>query len=151
MMHTHIHAAALAAALSATCALGAYAPPVQPRLARALSDGQVRSLVEGVPASSMVRVPAGYVSLSESERAVATNGLASAAIRYLAPVLADTRSHIPEAAGLSDVEVALLYLAQMAKDADALRAVAPTNTIEYLVGAGMRLDLISATNAPSGD
>ena len=56
-------------------------------------------------------------------------------------VVADTRIHIPEAAELSDVEIAGLYLSQTKKRYDDLEAIAPTNTLEYLIGAGMRQDL----------
>lgn len=56
-------------------------------------------------------------------------------------VAADTRANIPETATMSDAEVAGLYLQQTKKSADALAAIAPTNTLEYLIGAGMRQDL----------
>ena len=59
-------------------------------------------------------------------------------------MIADSRENIPELAGLSDAEVALLYLLQMRKSADDLRAIAPSNTLEYLIGAGMRQDLSGA-------
>ena len=68
-------------------------------------------------------------------------GTGARVLDALAAVLADTRSHIPEAARLSDLELAALYLAQMTKDASTLAAAAPSNTIEYLIGAGIRADI----------
>lgn len=56
-------------------------------------------------------------------------------------VVADTKSNIVEASALSDVEVAGLYAAQMKKPVDALLSVAPTNTVEFIIGAGMRQDI----------
>ena len=61
-------------------------------------------------------------------------------------VAADTRSNIPEASALSDVEIAGLYLQQVKKSSDALESLAPTNTLEYLIGAGMRQDLNKKEN-----
>ncbi len=67
------------------------------------------------------------------ERAVMLDGLRA--------VIADTRANMPEAAELSDAEVAGLYMVQMRKPAPPLVEAAPTNTIEYAIGAGMRQDL----------
>lgn len=61
--------------------------------------------------------------------------------RTLGEVIADTRKNIPETAGLEDKVVAFLYLSQMKKDATTLSALSPTNTLEYLIGTGMREDL----------
>lgn len=61
--------------------------------------------------------------------------------KTLAEVIADTRKNIPETAGLEDKAVAFLYLSQMKKDATTLSALSPTNTLEYLIGTGMREDL----------
>ena len=56
-------------------------------------------------------------------------------------VVADTKSNIVEASALSDMDVAGLYAAQMKKPVDALLPVAPTNTVEFIIGAGMRQDI----------
>ncbi len=56
-------------------------------------------------------------------------------------VITDTRSNITDTAGLSDAEIAGLYLQQMQKPVEPLLEAAPTNTIEYVIGAGMREDL----------
>ena len=61
--------------------------------------------------------------------------------KTLAGVIADTRSNISGARDLSDSQVALLYLSQMQKSSDHLEKIAPTNTLEYLIGAGMREDM----------
>ncbi len=55
--------------------------------------------------------------------------------------IADTRTNIIEVATLTDTEIAFLYLAQMKKDVEPLTESAPTNTIEYAIGAGIREDL----------
>jgi hypothetical protein len=61
-------------------------------------------------------------------------------------IIADTRSNIVECATMSDIEIATLYINQMSKSAD--KIVAPTNTLEYLIGAGMREDIATeAQNA----
>ena len=88
-------------------------------------------------------VPAAYAKQLAERRRVGTNTLARTALDLLTPVIADSRANIPGLDGLTDTEVAVLYLLQMSKDADALKAFAPTNTLEYLVGAGIRQDLES--------
>lgn len=62
-------------------------------------------------------------------------------LRGLGAVVADTRSNIVETAGMSDAEVAGLYIAQMRKSVPGLLAAARTNTLEHVIGAGMRQDL----------
>ena len=59
----------------------------------------------------------------------------------LAAVIEDTRRNIRRTTDMSDSQIALLYLAQMSKPADQLAAIAPTNTVEFLIGAGMRQDV----------
>lgn len=59
----------------------------------------------------------------------------------LGAVIADTRKNIERTKYLSDAQIALLYLAQMRKPADELAKVAPSNTVEFLIGAGMRQDV----------
>lgn len=59
----------------------------------------------------------------------------------LAAVIADTRQNIARTTDMSDSQIALLYLSQMSKNADELAAIAPTNTVEFLIGAGMRQDV----------
>jgi len=119
----------------------AYVRPDYPPQAHQLTPEQIDKVVDAAPADSSVTVPAAYAKQIESRRRVGTNVLARTALEYLGPVIADSRENIPELAGLSDAEVALLYLLQMRKDADALKAIAPSNTLEYLIGAGMRQDL----------
>ena len=62
-------------------------------------------------------------------------------VQALKAVVADTRSNIVETANLSDIAIAELYLAQTKKDASELMAISPTNTVEYLIGSGIRDDL----------
>lgn len=66
-----------------------------------------------------------------------------AVLQGIKAVVDDTRANIPEAAALNDAQIAGLYLQQAKKSADDLKAIAPTNTLEYLIGAGMRQDLIN--------
>lgn len=122
-------------ALAATAiAWAQYAPPPQ-RLARALDPAQVAAVIDAAPAGATVSAPAALL------RPSATNAVDAAIVAALRAAIVDTRSNITETAGLTDLQIAALYLAQLKRDATPLSALAPTNTIEYLIGAGMRLDL----------
>lgn len=125
--------------LLAAAALGDYTPPPQ-RLARALDPAQVAAVIDAAPAGATVSAPAALL------RPAATNAVDAAIVAALRAAIADTRTNIAETAGLTDLQIAALYLAQLKRDATPLSALAPTNTIEYLIGAGMRLDL---SNPPS--
>jgi hypothetical protein len=59
----------------------------------------------------------------------------------LQAVVSDTRSNITEVAGLSDSEIATLYLQQMRKSTTPLLEFSPVDTVEYVIGAGIRQDL----------
>ncbi len=131
---------------AASAADGPYVRPDYPQQAHQLTPEQIDRVVDAAPADAAVTVPAAYAKQLESRRRVGTNVLARAALDYLGPVIADSRANIPELAGLTDAEVALLYLLQMRKSADDLKSLAPSNTLEYLIGAGMRQDL-GAINA----
>lgn len=117
-----------------------YTPPMQ-RLARALDPAQVAAVIDSAPAGATISAPAALL------RPSATNAVDAAIVAALRAAIADTRTNIAETAGLTDLQIAALYLAQLKRDASPLAALAPTNTIEYLIGAGMRLDLAT----PSGD
>lgn len=120
--------------LLAAAALADYTPPPQ-RLARALDPAQVAAVIDSAPAGATVSAPAALL------RPSATNAVDAAIVAALRAAIADTRTNITETAGLTDLQIAALYLAQLKRDASPLAALAPTNTIEYLIGAGMRLDL----------
>lgn len=120
--------------LLAAAALADYTPPPQ-RLARALDPAQVAALIDAAPAGATISAPAALL------RPSATNAEDAAIVAALRAAIADTRTNIAETAGLTDLQIAALYLAQMHRDVTPLAALAPTNTIEYLIGAGMRLDL----------
>ncbi len=64
-----------------------------------------------------------------------------AAMQGLSAVIADTRASIPETSGMNDSEIAGLYLKQMSKNAGSLLEAAGTNSLEYIIGAGMRQDI----------
>jgi hypothetical protein len=68
----------------------------------------------------------------------------------LASTIQDTRTNIVETAELTDEQIAGLYLRQMKRDVSPLVGRVPTNTVEYLIGAGMRIDIAEgSTNAPA--
>lgn len=124
----------------AAAALADYTPPPQ-RLARALDPAQVAALLDSAPAGATVSAPAALL------RPSATNAEDAAIVAALRAAIADTRTNIAETAGLTDFQIAALYLAQMHRDVTPLVGRIPTNTVEYLIGAGMRIDLAT----PSGD
>lgn len=72
---------------------------------------------------------------------VSTIKASADALRTFGGVIRDTRANISETAGLSDIDIAALYLQQTRKTAPALEAIAPTNRLDYLIGAGMRHDI----------
>ena len=122
-------------ALAAAAIAGAqYAPPPQ-RLARALDPAQVAAVIDAAPAGATVSAPAALL------RPSATNAVDAAIVAALRAAIADTRTNIEATAGLTDLQIAALYLAQMHRDVTPLVGRVPTNTVEYLIGAGMRLDL----------
>lgn len=120
--------------LLAAAAIADYTPPQQ-RLARALDPAQVAALIDSAPAGATVSAPAALL------RPSATNAVNAAIVAAIHAAIADTRTNIAEVASLSDLEIASLYLSQLKRDASTLAELAPTNTIEYLIGAGIRLDL----------
>jgi hypothetical protein len=126
--------------LLAATALADYTPPPQ-RLARALDPAQVAAVIDSAPAGATVSAPAALL------RPSATNAVAAAIVAALRAAIADTRTNIAETASLTDLQIAALYLAQMHRDVTPLVGRVPTNTVEYLIGAGMRIDLAT----PSGD
>ncbi|MBR3084946.1 MAG: hypothetical protein IKH04_00940 [Kiritimatiellae bacterium] len=153
----------------ATCerALADYVPPSPPPVARALGDDGIREALREA-GRRLVALQAqydaehaAYTNINKYVEDARTNAAAKRAearrwerktaeiqeqvalATNLVVITADTRAHIPEAEALSDTEIAGLYLAQMTKEAEPLLAAAPTNTLEYLIGAGMRQDLAS--------
>ncbi len=127
--------------LTACVALADYVAPPQ-KLARTPSYERTQEIISRAPSSAMVQIPAQYARITAAERAVATNHIATAAVGFLPAIIADTRANIPEVAELTDIEIAELYIAQMQKPAEELQALAPTNSIEYLIGAGIRQDIL---------
>ena len=133
----------IAGFLAIASAEEAYVRPDLPQLVHQLTPEQIDRVVDAAPVSAMVTVPASYAKQLPERRRVGTNSLARAALDRLQPVIADSRRNIPELAGLSDVDVAILYLLQMRKAEPDLRPYVPTNTLEYYIGAGMRIDLLA--------
>ena len=120
-----------------------YIRPDLPPLVHCLTTEQIDKVVDDAPVAAAVTVPASYAKQLPERRRVGTNSLARAALDRLQPVIEDSRRNIPELKGLSDVDVAILYLLQMRKTEAELRPYVPTNTLEYYIGAGMRLDLLT--------
>lgn len=134
--------------LAAVTVLADYEIPAaaQPPLVRGLNNAQLAKVIDNAPEAAIVTVPASFLKLTAEQKALATNDLAKA-IEPLNAIIEDTRKNIPEVASLSDMEIAFLYLAQMAKSADILLQYSPTNSLEYLIGTGMRMDIIKARTA----
>lgn len=153
--------------LFVTCApaVADYIPPAPPPVARALDEQGIREALREAGRRLVALQEqydaehAAYTNINKYVEDARTNAAAKRAearrwerktaeiqeqvslATNLVVITADTRAHIPEAEALSDTEIAGLYLAQMTKEAEPLLAAAPTNTLEYLIGAGMRLDL----------
>lgn len=134
--------------LAAGTVLADYEIPAasQPPLVRGLNNAQLAKVIDKAPEAAIVTVPASFLKLTAEQKALATNDLAKA-IEPLNAIIEDTRKNIPEVASLSDMEIAFLYLAQMAKSADILLQYSPTNSLEYLIGTGMRMDILKARTA----
>ena len=142
-MSIRLGLAASLALFSAIAVADGYIRPDYPPTAHQLTPEQIDRVVDAAPVSALVTVPASYAKQLPDRRRVGTNSLARAALDRLQPVIEDSRRNIPELAGLSDVDVAILYLLQMRKTESELRPYVPTNTLEYYIGAGMRLDLLT--------
>ena len=126
---------ALAAAVACLAVRGeGYTPPPQ-ALARAIRPDQVAAIIDEAPPSAVVSAPAALL------KPVGTNAVDAAIVAALRAAIADTRTNIAQTAGLTDLQIAALYLAQLTRDVTPLVGNVPTNTVEYLIGAGMRLDL----------
>lgn len=108
-------------------------PEPQP-LARGLTEKQLEVVVSKVPASAQVTLPAHLLAKKKqdiNEKLI---------IDSIKAVIEDSRKNIPEASSLTDIEIALLYLGQMTKQADTI-STNSTMSIERLIGDGIRADL----------
>ena len=141
---TVIVAALSLLALPVTIALADGYQATQSPLARSLTAEQIDRVVDAAPADTTVGLPGWYAKQAPAFRDIGTNSLAKAAVPALGLVIEDTRANIPETAGMTDVEIAALYLKQMQKPYNELAKLAPTNSLEYLIGAGMRADIQAA-------
>lgn len=108
-------------------------------LARSLTDEQLDVVLTKTPANANVTLPAHLVASKKADIQ------ANAMLEQLQAIIADTRTNIIECAELSDVEIALLYLQQMTKKANEIN-IGGTNTIEKIIGAGMRDDIKTSQN-----
>ena len=107
-------------------------------LARSLTEAQLEAVVDKVPANASVTIPAHLLAKKKAD--VADNVM----LAEFKAIMADTRTNITECANMSDLEIAMLYIKQMQKSTNEINA--PTNTIEYLIGAGMREDIKEVKN-----
>lgn len=127
--------------LTACIAFAAYKITEPQPLARSLSEKQLDAVLSKTPATASVTLPAHLLVAKKQE--ISHNLM----LQQFQQIIADTRSNIVECATMSDIEIAELYIKQMTKSADQI--VAPTNTLEYLIGAGMREDI--ATEAQNAE
>lgn len=127
--------------LAANVAFSAYVITAPQPLARSLSEKQLDAVLSKTPATASVTLPAHLLVAKKQE--ISHNLM----LQQFQQIIADTRSNIVECATMSDIEIAALYINQMSKSADQI--VAPTNTLEYLIGAGMREDI--ATEAQNAE
>lgn len=127
--------------LAASVAFSAYVITSPQPLARSLSEKQLDAVLSKTPATASVTLPAHLLVAKKQE--ISHNLM----LQQFQRIIADTRSNIVECATMSDIEIAALYINQMSKSADQI--VAPTNTLEYLIGAGMREDI--ATEAQNAE
>lgn len=107
-----------------------------------LTSDEMKSVITSTADTATVSAPAWLL-----KEAVATNELYASMMTVLNGIVEDSKKNIPELENLDTQTIAMLYIAQMTKDADLLRKYAPSNTLEYLVGAGIRMDLVASTNA----
>lgn len=113
---------------------GAYVIQTPQPLARGLTESQLEAVLDKAPTAKAVTLPAHLVAKRKDE--VQANLI----LEQLSAVIQDTRTNIVECANMSDVEIAILYLQQMQKKASEIGA-STTNTIERIIGAGMREDI----------
>lgn len=113
---------------------GAYVITNPQPLARGLTDEQLGVVLDKTPSAKAVTLPAHLVASRKND--IQGNAM----LEQLQAVIADTRTNIVECAEMSDVEIAILYLKQMQKKASEIGANS-TNTIEKIIGAGMREDI----------
>lgn len=121
-------------ALTMSVALGDYIITKPQPLARGLTEAQLEVVVSKVPASAQVTLPAHLLAKKKqdiNEKLI---------IDSIKAVIEDSRKNIPEASSLTDIEIALLYLGQMTKQADTI-STNSTMSIECLIGDGIRADL----------
>lgn len=117
--------------------VGAYVIQKPQPLARGLTEKQLGVVLDKAPTAASVTLPAHLLATKKED--VQANLM----LEQLSAVIADTRTNIVECANMSDVEIAILYLQQMQKKANEIGASA-TNTIEKIIGAGMREDINNA-------
>ena len=128
----------LVVALTMCVVLGDYVITKPQPLARSLTEAQLEAVITKAPTNATVTLPANLFQLKRNE--VADNAI----LTEFKAIMADTRKSIPECANMSDLEIAILYIQQMQKQTSEITA--PTNTIEYLIGAGMREDIKEVKN-----
>lgn len=133
----------LALHLCASALLADYVITQPQPLARSLSEAQLEVVVAKAPANASVTLPAHLLAKKKDDIE------ANAMLNQFQVILADTRKNIPECAKMSDVEIAMLYIQQMQKNTTDINAA--TNSIEYIIGAGMREDIQAAEAAAAAE
>lgn len=126
-------------ALTMCVALGDYIITKPQPLVRGLSETQLEVILAKSPANASVTLPAHLLAKKKGDIE------ANAMLNQFQVILADTRKNIPECKNMSDLEIAMLYIQQMQKNTTDINAT--TNSIEYIIGAGMRDDIKAAAAA----
>lgn len=108
-------------------------------LARGLTEAQLEAVIAKAPTNATVTLPAHLVASKKAD--IQTNVM----LEEFKAIIADTRKNIPECKNMSDFEIAALYIQQMTKKATDIK-VGTTNTIERIIGAGMREDIKEVKN-----
>lgn len=108
-------------------------------LARSLTEEQLEVVISKAPTNANVTLPAHLLASKKND--IETNAM----LNQFQLILADTRKNIPECKNMGDIEIAMLYIQQMQKNITDINAT--TNSIEYIIGAGMRDDIQAASAA----
>lgn len=124
----------LVVVLNVCVVLGDYVITKPQPLARSLTEAQLDAVLAKTPRTANVTLPAHLVASKKAD--IQSNAM----LEQLQAIIADTRTNIVECAKMSDVEIAILYLQQMQKKATDINA-GSTNTIERIIGDGIRADL----------
>lgn len=133
----------LIASMCAYVCFGDYVITKPQPLARGLTEEQLNAVIAKAPTNSTITLPANLLATKKADIT------ANIILGELKKIIADTRTNIKECEKLSDIEIATLYIKQMQKKTTDINAT--TNSIEYIIGAGMREDIQAAEAAAAAE